>query len=90
MFLPVLLKEIKPDKSHNPNFHAHNLEQIRIIMHIQGLFNINYCPSPLHWYTYNLPGSPLKHLFLVLIYLFYPAFHYIFFLQKEAKQVCTP
>lgn len=50
MFLPVLLKKIKSDKSLNPNFHAHSLEQMRIIMYIKGLFNINYCLSPLHWY----------------------------------------
>lgn len=48
MFLLVLQKKIKSDKSHNPDFHIHSLEQMRIIMYTQRLFNINCCPSPLH------------------------------------------
>lgn len=27
MFLLVLLKKVKSEKSHNPNFHGHSLEQ---------------------------------------------------------------
>lgn len=50
MFLLVLQKRIKSDKSHNPDFHIPSLEQMRVIMCNQGLFNVNCCPSPLHSY----------------------------------------
>lgn len=72
MFLLVLLKKkIKSDKSHNPNFHAHSLEQMRIIMYIQKPFNINFCLSSLHWYCIYFSriifAAPIPGLNFVLL-----------------------
>lgn len=89
MFLLVLLKTIKSDKSHNPNLHAHSLEQMRIITYIQGLFNINYRQSPLHCYYMQFNGiifaAPLSKPNSVPL----PCTPLYLAFEQEAKQVCV-